>query len=520
MSKKIRTTIFLTLILCIGAFLRIQELLHTLEYDEIWTLQTYLNQSIKRIFSDFDLPNNHPLNTIAVCLTYFGKEYFWTIRLGSILASLGSIAAGYFLVRRLANVQAGLFTALALAFLPNFVLFGSTARGYSGQLLFLLLTAFFLLKAKKSLVFSVLAIISGLLAAISLPTSILWLFPLGCTILLRSIKKKNFRDKSLFAIIIIGICNAAWLLYNFQSYRKGTAFQAELANKQLLTHLFNIFSANGFPLWMTLLFFILMFRKKLFSALLFVALFAPLVTLFTTPGPYRVYQPSGVCSIMLISIALPQLSKKFLQKYRKFTPVIFIFLLLTMYFPVKKQSVREPDWKKFGEMISRQPPVLLPCFTATASFPAQWNFPKFSDEFIKRLQYCANQEYCIMLITGSEISGTGINSETVSHPMPQQAQQLIEQNSGMHTLKLKQISTVAPGTFSIILLPVQPTSQFNAAIKYLLNSGSKLIVLNSFMNFPLQIPSQAEALRYRMLAVTAGSELRSSPGIKIFIPAL
>ena len=149
MSIKIRTSIYLASIVIAGLILRIQGLFHTLEYDEIWTLQTFLDQSLRRIFSDFDLPNNHPLNTVAVCLAYFGKECAWTVRLGAFFASLGTIIAGYFLGRRLAGRQTGFLTALALAILPAFTAQGYTARGYSGQLLLLLLTALFLLKSRK-----------------------------------------------------------------------------------------------------------------------------------------------------------------------------------------------------------------------------------------------------------------------------------------------------------------------------------------------------------------------------------
>ena len=128
MSSKIRNILILSTILGCGMILRLQGLFHTLEYDEIWTLQTFLNQSLRRIFSDFALPNNHPLNTVAVCLAYFGKECAWTIRLGAFSASLGTIFAGYFLARRLSGKQAGFFTALALAVLPPFVAAGCSAR--------------------------------------------------------------------------------------------------------------------------------------------------------------------------------------------------------------------------------------------------------------------------------------------------------------------------------------------------------------------------------------------------------
>lgn len=519
MNIKIRTTLFLLLILAIGTFLRLQELFHTLEYDEVWTLQTFLKQPLSRIFSDFDLPNNHPLNTIAVCLGFFGKECAWTIRLGAFLASLGSIIAGYALARRLAGRAAGLCTAFALAVLPHWVFYGSIARGYSGQTLFLLLTAFFLLKARKSLIFTALSIISGILAAVSLPTSILWLFPLGCIILCRAVKKKNFCDKSLYAIIIIGIFNAVWLLYNLPSYRKGTVFQTVIEKGDHIDHFFSIFSANGFPLWMLIISSILLFRRKLFSTLLFCALFAPLVTIFTTPGPFRVFQPSGICGIILVSAALWQLMQRFAKKYLRYTPAFFIILLIPVYFSTRSAITREPDWKQLGAMLSQLPPSLLPCFRATDGFPAQWNHPKFSDEFIKRLQYNFSQQQCSLLLIGDELSGIGSNGETVILPVPPTARRHVENDLIMYIVNLQQISTLPPGKFAIVLLPVQPSSQLNTNVKHLLNSQSNIIMLNSFMTFPLQVPGQPEPCRYRMLTITPARELPSRPGMKIFIPA-
>ena len=408
MSIKIRTFLILALILLAGLFLRIQGLFHTLEYDEIWTLQTFLDQSIKRIFSDFDLPNNHPLNTIAVCLTYFSKECAWTIRLGAFFASMGTIIAGYFLGRRLFCRQTGILTALGLAVLPAFAAQGYTARGYSGQLLFLLLTALFLLKSQRSNLYAVLAIISGILAAISLPTSILWLFAFGCIISARSLKKKNFRNRPLYTIIAIGIFNAAWLLGNLSSYRKGTVFQIVLEGiYPRMEYLFSIFNANGFPLYIIILCALLQFRRKLICSMLFCALFAPLATLFTAPGPFRVYLPSAAAGILLTASTLPHLCARLKNNRTLCTSILFILLLIPAYFTSYAVLEREPDWKRLGNFISQLPPSVLPCFNAVNGFPAQWNHPDFSRQFVNRLQYCSQLPRCVLLICGSILSGIG-----------------------------------------------------------------------------------------------------------------
>lgn len=520
MSNKIRNILILSTILLCGVLLRLQGLFHTLEYDEIWTLQTFLDQSLRRIFSDFDLPNNHPLNTIAVCLAYFGKECAWTIRLGAFLASLGTIIAGYFLGQRIAGRQTGFLTALALAILPAFAAQGYTARGYSGQLLLLLLTTLFLLKSRKSYLWSTLALISGILAAISLPTSVLWLFPLGIIILLRAIKKKNFRDRRLYIISITGIFNAAWLLYHFGSYRKGTAFQIPLTTAyEYVEYFFKIFSSCGFPLYILLLCTALQFRRKLLWSLLFTALFAPLATLFTAPGPSRVYLPGSAAGILLAATAIPQLTRR-LKQYRKIGAyLLFTGLLIPAYIISSNRLQREPDWKEVGRFVSQLPQAVLPCFTAVNGFPAQWNHPDFTGEFINRLQYASRLPRCILLTCGENISGIGIKGDTVSRQLPANAKKVEDDTATYYTVELQQSDRLMPGESGFIMLPVQPTEQLNRHVKYMLQNGNTLIMLNSFLTTPLQIPGRSEPYRYRLFAVTANMEVKSSPGIKIFIPA-
>lgn len=519
MSIRIRTAIYLALIVIAGLILRIQGLFHTLEYDEIWTLQTFSGQGLQRIFSDFDLPNNHPLNTIAVLLAYFGKECAWTIRLGAFFASVATIIAGFFLGRRLSGRRTGLFTALALAVLPAFTAQGYTARGYSGQLLFLLLTALFLLKSQRSKLFAVAAFISGVLAALSLPTSILWLFVFGCIILARSIKKKNFRNLPLYTISAIGIFNTAWLLSNLASYRKGTAFQVALEGfYPRLEYLFSIFSANGFPLYISIFCAIVQFRRKLIWSLFFCALFAPLATLCTTPGPFRVYLPSAAAGVLLIASMLPHFCARFKSKPVSYTSILFILLLIPAYFISSAKLEREPDWKHLGDFVSKLPPSVLPCFNAANGFPAQWNYPDFTRQFINRLQYCSQLPRCMLLICGNTLSGIAADGTTLTLPMPHNSKKTDNREAELYTVELEQRDRLHPGESGFVILPVQPTEQLNQQAKYLLQKCKFLVMLNSFMTIPLQLPGQKTPYRYRLFFITAATELQNSPGIKIFTP--
>lgn len=77
--------------LLVGALLRISGLFSSLEYDEIWTLESFAPQPLSVIFTDLALPNNHPLNTLGVklCIACFDNPCL--IRLPALLTGLGSL---------------------------------------------------------------------------------------------------------------------------------------------------------------------------------------------------------------------------------------------------------------------------------------------------------------------------------------------------------------------------------------------------------------------------------------------
>ena len=261
------------------------------------------------------------------------------------------------------------------------------------------------------------------------------------------------------------------------------------------------------------------FRKKLLWSLLFCALFAPLATLFTAPGPARVYLPGAAAGILLVATALPLLTKRFKSQRRLAANLLFVVLLIPAYIVSSNRLQREPEWKEVGKFISQLPPAMLPCFTAVNGFPAQWNHPDFTKEFINRLQYSAQLPRCILLNCGGDISGIGFNGETVTLPLPGNTKKVDDDTAIFHTIELQQSARLAPGQSGFIILPAQPTSQLNQRVKYLLDTQAQLVMLNSFMTTPLQLPGRQEPYRYRLFAVTAGMEIRSAPGIKIFIPA-
>ena len=72
----------------LAALFRLFRLDAALEYDEIWTLENYASASLKVIFTELALPNNHPLNSLAVKLTAFSGGAPQWIRLVPFLAGV------------------------------------------------------------------------------------------------------------------------------------------------------------------------------------------------------------------------------------------------------------------------------------------------------------------------------------------------------------------------------------------------------------------------------------------------
>lgn len=72
----------------VAALFRLFRLDAALEYDEIWTLENYASASLKVIFTELALPNNHPLNSLAVKLTAFSGGAPQWIRLVPFLAGV------------------------------------------------------------------------------------------------------------------------------------------------------------------------------------------------------------------------------------------------------------------------------------------------------------------------------------------------------------------------------------------------------------------------------------------------
>lgn len=178
----------------LAALFRIFRLDAALEYDEIWTLENYASASLKVIFTELALPNNHPLNSLAVKLTAFSGGAPQWIRLVPFLAGVLAVplagAAAFGLWKRR---SAALWSMFFVAVLPQAVLYSQQARGYSLQLFFLLVFTAGLLAARRRPVAGCAGILLGAAGAmLTLPTSAFYLAAIGSAGLYRC--RKDYRE--------------------------------------------------------------------------------------------------------------------------------------------------------------------------------------------------------------------------------------------------------------------------------------------------------------------------------------
>lgn len=119
-------------LMLVGAFFRIQLLDKPVYHDEAYTYLTFVLGGLGNVISDYHLPNNHILYSVLV---FFSTQLLgnapWVLRLPALLAGLLLIPATYFATRQYFNRVAALLSSGITAVLPIFMIYGTSARGYT-----------------------------------------------------------------------------------------------------------------------------------------------------------------------------------------------------------------------------------------------------------------------------------------------------------------------------------------------------------------------------------------------------
>jgi hypothetical protein len=99
--------------------------------DEALTFLGYATQPWYDGISDYSLPNNHLLNTLAVHVSWrvFGQDE-WTLRLFAVLTGIATVPAAYLLGRELYGRQAALWGAALVAGSSALIQYSVNGRGY------------------------------------------------------------------------------------------------------------------------------------------------------------------------------------------------------------------------------------------------------------------------------------------------------------------------------------------------------------------------------------------------------
>lgn len=132
LKRSVPHLIVLLIIVSIGAVGRIMHLSQSMRFDEAFTYTSYASKPLIDGLSNYSYPNNHLLHTLLVHISValFGNSP-WAIRLPAFAAGILLIPTTYLLTRVIANRQAGLLAAAAVAGSAPLILYSTNARGYS-----------------------------------------------------------------------------------------------------------------------------------------------------------------------------------------------------------------------------------------------------------------------------------------------------------------------------------------------------------------------------------------------------
>jgi hypothetical protein len=283
------------------------------EYDELWTLNNYVRKdSIGDIFRDLAKPNNHPLHTLLVRSTVGRSDRSeLRTRLPSLLAGIGLLAVLLPFFRHCTGDREVALLAFAWSIESAPLLhFSQTARGYTLQTLLIVAFAFLVgvanRRANREALLLAAAVVAGIAAVLTLPTSVLYLVPLAaCDLTSRMLQLRGGETggrallrragKPLLAYAILFALAASWLWYvskqlagaretfgiSITSGRDWVSFCARIWN-----HLY------GGPMVVLIACGILFSKRRGLTAWLVAVMSFPFVLApLTRAGPERVYAP-------------------------------------------------------------------------------------------------------------------------------------------------------------------------------------------------------------------------------------
>lgn len=386
-----------------GIILRFNGWSHrSLEYDEVWTFLNYSGIPVTQIFTDLATPNNHPLNTLLIqwCIDKNNFQ-FHQLRLPVFLFGIAAILLTILLTwKAIKRKDSVLFATSCIAFNGFLIHYSQTARGYSIQTFFVLLSAaalYWMSQHKNSILYGALFTFAAICSCLTITSGLIFICALCGAYLFTGFRKTSFktllRENVIFLISALIFCIFAgvWYGMNYSRISAGQTFGTSVIHPWD----FMKFTAEMFTkliLWPFLLIHIaVLFIKKhprknisVFT-LIFIAL-TFLSALATKAGFDRVYLPVFPIAVISSAIVIPDLLFHF--KKEKLTTPIFLLLSVLIIFPMEfsRKSQMKPDYIPLMEEIIRDiEPDIFVNFTVHDTYPLRFNRPDSVKDYLNRL---------------------------------------------------------------------------------------------------------------------------------------
>ena len=385
-ARRQKFLLFGLLITAAGTLFRLLRLDAALEYDEIWTLESYAAKSIRTIFTTLSLPNNHPLNSLAVKLTAFpGAAPQW-IRLAPCLAGVlaiplaGAVAFGLWRRR-----GAALWSMFFVALLPAAVFYSQQARGYSPQLFFLLLFAAGLYAARRFPRSGCAAIFLGATGAmLTLPTSAFYLGAAGTAAAFRCRKTWRKHLPAAISLAAAGAFALAWVLFNFRQFQANRSWGIPIDSFPAFgSYLYDTVSGNIPAVVLLAAVPALLFQFRRGLPVLWIWLWLLVAAVLFNGGPPRTALPLAAATTLLAGAGVALLRRR-VPAYGKVIGAAFGILTLAALAAAYREPY--PDWYGIHRTVRQLPPEVLVLFPANDSWPLAWNnAPESYREQLRRI---------------------------------------------------------------------------------------------------------------------------------------
>ncbi|MEI6056151.1 MAG: hypothetical protein WCR55_08855 [Lentisphaerota bacterium] len=391
------------IIFLLGVYLRIKLIGRNLEYDEIWTLLHYSLKSLSEIFTNLSTPNNHPINSLLIkySISLFGAETA-VLRIPALISGIFILIlapALTFLISR--NKFAALLSMLLCALNSGLIYYSETGRGYELQTLLILMTAVLIVslerkKPSPNLIASII-LLTGIASILTIPTSILFLFPIISShlifLLLKTIKGteaksliKNFINENwpvLISYTVLFVFCITWFGINYDQFKAGQS------NGTSVTSIGELFAFSYSTLLTLVSLPVLLFslfswigknNRGIFISYIFFIIFPFAGAILFKQGPIRVYLPLIPILSIFASIGIASILRYLLKSRILICAQMVIFICAGIFLFNKVELDRfrwiSPDWTTAVEMAyTNMPRNTYVCLPATSGYPVMFSAP-------------------------------------------------------------------------------------------------------------------------------------------------